>query len=372
MTSNYLVDETLTSVTPYRRAVMELYKKMKEDKSSIEVDMNDEYMEKLRTQLQLLKDVINTNIEKASKEKAALEAELDKLDEEVKEDAIDIAANPEDVEKALNDEMQDGLIKSHKLDLLDEFLEAKRVELKAIDDILKEVDEKSDALKNAILSSKLIVNMIRDITKNEEMVSQWNDDFAEIKKKSEEDGTDDWVTILKYCTMTKVKHDIIELQHSMNKTVKILHSYYNEYVKDEDAEKFDTIPDINWYGVDREARYKEFDTVIQYMRDRLHKTYLENQANLSNEKLKEIKSVIFDTDYLCLSKELRDTRLMEAFAIPDPVERYSYRVNILTKPIIVGLYSNYIENAYEFTLYTLSIIREPNAFWLVFLLAGEM
>jgi hypothetical protein len=431
---NNLVDDTMTEITPYKESVIRLYKEQRAERDAITVDINDEYTDKLKAQLLDFKEVINKNIDKANEEKTKLNKALDEMDKEfydklgldgdeyvelakleefvsekqkvlnelddtveTKDDILkeiekaeariaelrasldsksdtetQTASSPEDIDGLINDVFNQGYEESHKLYLIEQFIETKKIELNTIDDMIKEIDNKSDTLKKAIVSSKVVVNMLYDITKDEAMVAQWKDDFAKIQAKSKEDDCDDWVTILKYCSMTKSKKEVLELQNKMNETVQALLAAYKEYVTDEDAQKIEAVPEINWYGADRTTRYKEFDIVIQYMRDKLHRAYLENQANLPNEKLKEIKSLIFNTDYLCLSKELRDTRLIEAFTIPDPVSRYAYRVNILTKPIMEGLYSKLIDNAYEFALYTMSIIREPNAFWLVFLLAGEM
>ena len=370
--TNNLIDTTMTEVTPYKKAVVELYKTLRADKDSITVDINDEYTERLKSQLSDFKEVIKKNIEKAEEQKAALNKTLDEMDADFMKRVEAENSSPEDIDALVNDVFNQGYAESNKVTLIEKFIETKNTELQAIDDMIKEVDEKSDALQKSIVGAKLVVNMIHDITKDEAMVSLWKDDFAKIQEKSKEDDCEDWITILRYCTSTKAKLEVLDLQKKMNETVQALLSAYNEYVKDEDAQKIETLPEINWYGQNRSARYKEFDTVISYMRDKLYKTYLENQANLSNEKLKEIKSLIFNTDYLCLSKELRDSRLIAATSIPDPVTRYAYRVNMLARPIMEGLYSGLIDNAYEFSLYTMSIVREPNAFWLVFLLAGEM
>lgn len=373
MMQNKLIDETLTEVTPYKLAVIEMYKKYKADKDSITYEITPEYLEKLKEQLNGFKAVIQDNIDKASAEKEKLEKKLDEMDAEYMERvASDTTDSPEEVEKLLTDAFEQGYEESHRSYLIDQFITTKKSEMSTIDDMIKEIDAQSDVLKNAIVNSKMVVNLIHDITKDEEMIIKWKNDFTQIQAKSKEDNVEDWVTILKYCSMTKAKKEILDLQKKMNETVQNLLTFYKEYVKDEDAKTIETIPEINWYGKDRNARYNEFDGVIQYMRDKLYKVYLENQANLDNDKLKEIKSLIFNTDQLCLSKELRDTRLIEAFTIPNPVERYSYRVNMLAKPIMEELYSDLIENAYEFALYTMSIIREPNAFWIIFLLAGEM
>jgi hypothetical protein len=373
MMQNKLIDETLTEVTPYKLAVIEMYKKYKSDKNSITYEITPEYLNKLKEQLNSFKAVIQDNIDKASAEKEKLEKKLDEMDAEYMERvASDTTDSPEEVEKLLTDAFEQGYEESHRSYLIDQFITTKKSEMATIDDMIKEIDAQSDVLKNAIVNSKMVVNLIHDITKDEEMVTKWKDDFAKIQEKSKEENVDNWVTILKYCSMTKAKKEILDLQKKMNETVQNLLTFYKEYVKDEDAKVIETIPEINWYGKDRSSRYNEFDGVIQYMRDKLYKTYLENQANLDNTKLKEIKSLVFNVDQLCLSKELRDTRLIEAFTIPNPVERYSYRVNMLAKPIMEELYSDLIENAYEFALYTMSIIREPNAFWIVFLLAGEM
>ena len=401
---NNLVDETMTEITPYKEAVVKLYKEQRSNKDSITVTVDDEYTAKLKVQLEEFKEVLSDNVKKAEEEKAKLEKTLDQMDAEfytklgengkfykihqleklieAKEEELEILNNtpdtnnemssPEELDSLINDVFNQGYEETHKVYLIDQFISTKQSEIKAIDDMIKEIDSKSETLVKAIISSKLVVNMLYDITKDESMVALWKDDFAKIQEKSKEEESENWVTILKYCSMTKAKKEILELQKMMNETVQKLFATYKEYVDDEEAKKIESIPEINWYGGNRDARYKAFDTVVQHMRDSLHRVYLENQANLSNEKLKEIKNLIFNTDYLCLSKELRDSRLIEAFTIPDPVSRYSYRVNMLSKPIMEGLYSKYIDNAYEFALYTMSIIREPNAFWLVFLLAGEM
>ena len=424
---NNLVDETMTEITPYKEAVVKLYKEQRSNKDSITVTVDDEYTAKLKVQLEEFKEVLSDNVKKAEEEKAKLEKTLDQMDaefytklgengkfykihqleklieakeeelektedaelkasltEEIKKateeleilnntpDTNNEMSSPEELDSLINDVFNQGYEETHKVYLIDQFISTKQSEIKAIDDMIKEIDSKSETLVKAIISSKLVVNMLYDITKDESMVALWKDDFAKIQEKSKEEESENWVTILKYCSMTKAKKEILELQKMMNETVQKLFATYKEYVDDEEAKKIESIPEINWYGGNRDARYKAFDTVVQHMRDSLHRVYLENQANLSNEKLKEIKNLIFNTDYLCLSKELRDSRLIEAFTIPDPVSRYSYRVNMLSKPIMEGLYSKYIDNAYEFALYTMSIIREPNAFWLVFLLAGEM
>ena len=368
-----LIETELTEITPFKKKVLELFNKSNENIDALFPNrtVSEERWGELTGLMLELKETALDVMKDANNRMSTLKKEVDKLDPEILSSGYGIT----EFEKKVDGEVSESMSKVNTIHNLEAFLKAKAAEVEWLTEFIGNLSEKSPIVVDHIIASTLCTDLVNVLASDPEAVSMWKNDWNMVKEIAEKENEPEWAIIIKYLTLPEIKLKLLRFQNEFANMQDKLINAYNKFIHKEDKISINSgseLPLINWAGESIEARYKDHDAVVRVIHDELYKEYLENSHKVQNAELKELGSICFTTKEFLLSPSSRDSRLLEALTMPDPIRMYSYSIDMFMRPVIEGIYSEIgLEEYYEFTLYILTLLRDPRIMWLTFVFSGH-